>query len=66
MVGLAAVKLKRSIRMPDKGGAGWPPKPLAPTVGCICPPTSEQTCKRPDCPRQDRRSLRERLKAANP
>lgn len=28
----------------------WPP----PTpVGCICPPTSEQTCENPYCPRQN-------------
>lgn len=26
---------------------------LTPTPkGCICPPTSEQTCKRPDCGRK--------------
>ena len=22
-------------------------------VGCVCPPTSEQTCQNSDCPRQD-------------
>ena len=26
--------------------------PHAP-VGCVCPPTSEQTCQRPNCPRRD-------------
>lgn len=26
----------------------YPPMPLQ---GCICPPTSEQTCKNPTCPR---------------
>lgn len=27
----------------------WPsPSP----IGCICPPTSEQTCQRPTCPRR--------------
>lgn len=34
--------------------------PITPTVGkieigpigCICPPTSEKTCQRPDCPRK--------------
>lgn len=24
-----------------------------PPQGCICPPTSEQTCKSPTCPRQN-------------
>jgi hypothetical protein len=27
------------------------PVPLAP-AGCICPPTSEQTCQSPTCPRK--------------
>ena len=22
-------------------------------IGCICPPTSEQTCQRADCPRKE-------------
>lgn len=26
---------------------------VAPPTGCICPPTSEQTCENPYCPRQD-------------
>lgn len=26
----------------------WNPQP----VGCICPPTSEQTCQNPECPRK--------------
>ncbi len=31
-----------------------PPTPITyPPTGCICPPTSEQTCKSPTCPRQD-------------
>lgn len=25
--------------------------PYSPPVGCICPPTAEQTCKNPMCPR---------------
>ena len=34
-----------------------PPKTVlsgvyAPPVGCICPPTSEQTCQRVGCPRK--------------
>lgn len=35
---------------------GWP----IPPVGCICPPTSEQTCENPGCPRKNH------LKAAGP
>ena len=27
----------------------WPDTPK----GCICPPTSEQTCQSPTCPRRD-------------
>jgi hypothetical protein len=26
--------------------------PPAPPMGCICPPTSEQTCQNPVCPRK--------------
>jgi hypothetical protein len=33
--------------------------------GCICPPTSERTCKNPKCPRQDHRSLGQKMKDAN-
>lgn len=29
---------------------GWGPGETAPQ-GCICPPTSEQTCRNPVCPR---------------
>jgi hypothetical protein len=37
--------------------AAWN-SPLAPPMmpvpmGCICPPTSEQTCQNPACPRRD-------------
>lgn len=32
-----------------------PPQPAEP-IGCICPPTSEQTCQRPTCPRRGIRS----------
>lgn len=28
-----------------------PPQPMLAPQGCICPPTSEQTCKNPTCPR---------------
>ena len=28
-------------------------RPFVPTpMGCICPPTSEQTCQNPSCPRK--------------
>lgn len=41
---------------PNVNRAGWPPMPPAPIypapVGCICPPTSEQTCGNPVCPRR--------------
>lgn len=30
--------------------------------GCICPPTSERTCKNPKCPRRDHRSLGQKIK----
>lgn len=33
-------------------------------IGCICPPTSERTCANPKCPRQDHRSLRQKMKDA--
>jgi len=28
------------------------PAVLSPVKGCICPPTSEQTCQAADCPRK--------------
>lgn len=31
-------------------------------AGCVCPPTSERTCKAPKCPRQDHRSLGQRIR----
>lgn len=31
------------------GAQPWP----FPPPGCICPPTSEQTCQSPACPRKD-------------
>lgn len=33
-------------------------------VGCICPPTCERTCKNPTCPRQDHRTLAEKMRHA--
>ena len=39
---------------------GWIDKP-APTPiqqGCICPPTSEQTCRNPFCPRGGMQNLK--------
>lgn len=29
-----------------------PPAPVFHPPGCICPPTSEQTCQNPACPRK--------------
>ncbi len=37
--------------LPDPNATFSAPLPPAP-VGCICPPTSEQTCQNPVCPRQ--------------
>lgn len=34
-------------------------------TGCICPPTAEQTCKSPTCPRKDHRTLGQKMKDAN-
>jgi hypothetical protein len=41
----------------------WPAQPYQPQVpigttwtvpqGCVCPPTSEQTCQNPTCPRKN-------------
>jgi hypothetical protein len=33
----------------------WPVyyPPVSQPMGCICPPTSEQTCKSPMCPRKN-------------
>ncbi len=31
----------------------WREGPANNVQGCICPPTSEQTCESPTCPRQD-------------
>ena len=39
------------------GPADWPRPvshlPVYQLTGCICPPTSEQTCMNPNCPRRD-------------
>ena len=42
---------------------GWRPKedlpaPVIHAQGCICPPTSEQTCKNPFCPRGGMQNLK--------
>ena len=37
---------------PSIGGGPGPLTPPQPQ-GCICPPTSEQTCQNPMCPRKD-------------
>lgn len=31
----------------------WPDHALTLPPGCICPPTSEQTCESPTCPRKN-------------
>lgn len=33
--------------------------------GCVCPPTCEKTCKNPNCPRQDHRTMGQKLREAN-
>ena len=44
--------LTGSFAQPNHGG--YPPTtPPLITVGCICPPTSEQTCQAPLCPRKN-------------
>ena len=44
-------KLRGEFRQPGVGN--WNPGYYqAPQVGCICPPTSEQTCGNPICPRK--------------
>jgi hypothetical protein len=40
--------------LPVQPGYYMPP-PV--TQGCICPPTSEQTCQNPRCPRQPPKEL---------
>ena len=37
-------------RMARARGLTWNP---GPPTGCICPPTSEQTCQSPVCPRRN-------------
>lgn len=32
--------------------SGVVPPPMPQPMGCICPPTSEQTCMNPLCPRK--------------
>lgn len=41
----------RMIAPPGYQGI-WQPI-LSPTMGCVCPPTSEQTCQNPMCPRKN-------------
>jgi hypothetical protein len=36
---------------PNYTMSAWPTAPVQ--QGCICPPTSEQTCENPECPRKD-------------
>lgn len=45
---------------PDPFRLGAVPLPMGQQLGCICPPTSEQTCQSPICPRKNH------LKAAGP
>ena len=57
--GACRVPPYRCVNAPEQysiWGASSPPQPLnRPTTptGCICPPTSEQTCEAPSCPRQN-------------
>ncbi len=40
------------LKRPSYMGLALYPSP-SPLMGCICPPTSEQTCQNPVCPRKD-------------
>ena len=42
-------KMDEAFAEMDKGFSEIPSKP---SHGCICPPTSEKTCKGPMCPRR--------------
>jgi hypothetical protein len=49
--------LLRDLKHVRDGGSGraYPGEPMwsvPVSQGCICPPTSEQTCQNPQCPRQ--------------
>jgi len=48
----------------QRWGQSWS-QPLIPT-GCMCPPTSEQTCRNPTCPRQGLRTSHETTAPAPP
>lgn len=50
-------KLRKALKQPGQQSTG--------ATGCICPPTSERTCTNPTCPRQDHRTLGEKLRGAN-
>ena len=41
-----------SVPQPTWPVTAWPTTLSETQKGCICPPTSEQTCKRPDCGRK--------------
>ena len=43
-------RLYRISGMPAR--TTWTSGPMPQSIGCICPPTSEQTCMNPMCPRK--------------
>ena len=43
-------RLYRISGMPTRNT--WTSGPMQQSMGCICPPTSEQTCMNPLCPRK--------------
>jgi hypothetical protein len=43
-------RLYRISGMPTR--TTWTSGPMPQSMGCICPPTSEQTCMNPLCPRK--------------
>lgn len=53
-------KRQREARRRQRAG-----HPEAGSTGCICPPTSERTCNNPTCPRQDHRTLGQKMRDAN-
>ncbi len=45
--------IKQRLKLEWPEALHWYTIPSSP-VGCICPPTSEQTCQNPVCPRKPR------------
>jgi hypothetical protein len=50
-------KQNRIVASPALPGHCYYPV-MTPPQGCICPPTSEQTCQNPACPRKPRVEVR--------